>query len=87
MPNGGHLADLQPSLHSVKDIPWIVRARTVIGGECVLKHVTKSGLGRIGGLLPLPSLYGCSVNPRQRDQDQVKVEGLSFTGRSSRLRG
>ena len=64
MPNGSHFALLQLLLHSFKDIPSSVRACTVIGGGCVLRHVTILEFGRIGGPLSLPSLYSCSSNPR-----------------------
>ena len=64
MPNRAHFAHLQPLLHSLKDIPGSVRPCTMIGGGCVLRHVSKWEFGRIGPPMTLASLYGCSSNPR-----------------------
>ena len=47
IPNGAHSSHLQPSLHSAKYIPGSVRARAVIGGGCVLWHVTECVIGII----------------------------------------
>ena len=41
MPNKARFENLQPLLYSVKDIPGSVRACKVIGGVCVLGHVTE----------------------------------------------
>ena len=63
MPYEARFDHLLPLLHSVKDIPGNVRACTVMGGGCVLGHVTRWVIGIIGPPLTLASLYCCSVNP------------------------
>ena len=78
MPNKAHFDNLQPLLHSLKDNPGSVHAYIVIGGVCVLRHVTKWEFGRIGPPLTLASLYCCSSNPRLHSRDRVKAEGLGL---------